>query len=191
MHALMATPDRPDSEPALHGEAQADVHKLAAAEAELKRELNGNLFERVQETGCELRRVDATFAFKQDDYGHAEANVQVESEGHFACQWCLEKLPITLTFEFSCRLAADEAQANVWSEVQPEPVVVVLPDRRFDPVMLLEDEILLQIPNRVCQLETCERRPPKDYGEVVEEAPAEHPFDGLKALLQDNKGTEQ
>lgn len=190
MHALMATPDSSDAEIALADVAQADVNKLAAAQAELTREISAEQFERVQEAGCTLEHVEASFAFRQDDYGHANANVQVRGEGRLSCQWCLEIQPVKLAFSFSCRLAADEEQARVWSEEQMEPVVVVLPERRFDPVLLLEDEFLLQIPNRICQLETCERRPPKAYGEVVEEAATENPFQGLKALLQDNEGAE-
>jgi uncharacterized protein len=95
------------------------------------------------------------------------------------CQRCLAPLEHALTVERPLRFVASEAEAEAL-DAESEEDVLELP-RRLDLIELIEDELLLALPlvpmHRDCPAPLVMR----PSAQSSEEAPAAHPFAGLKA----------
>lgn len=72
------------------------------------------------------------------------------------CQRCLEAVDVALSIDRSFRFAADEATAAAEDELAEDEDVLVL-DRAFDLIGLVEDELLMELPlvprHEVCPTE--------------------------------------
>lgn len=140
--------------------------------------------------------------------GRPSVGTRVEVVVQAPCQWCLQQRPITLVIETRTLLAKDDVQAEAWTleqQQQHRPAetetsfaalpVVVANELDFDPIIWLEDELLLAWPAPVCRDTACEWRPAASYGDndmteaqLQEEATARNPFSEL-AQLKAEMGT--
>ena len=163
---------------------------LAKAEAEIVRTLPGDAFERVRTDVAELECVHVVLRF-----GFSGAGVAVEGKidckAKLPCNWCLEPLSYRDSFEFSSVLVHSEAAAVEWVEFgsnagddgSAHSVVVV--GEVFDVVELIEDELLLQIPQPDCGDLACEYRPKpgEDDGTSDELRDRIKPFEQLADMM--------
>lgn len=198
MAAAMATPDSPSLE----------IDKLAAADAVIQRTLSPDQFPRLSEAGYMLAGVEATFAFSLVS-GRPLVKGQATCRLEMDCQWCLRRQPVTAGIEFACQLAQSEDQAMRWAEDEHASpsgfVTAVVQGLTFRPAQFLEDELLLQISERVCKDEKCEYRPQVAYEAPsvladkqetepeTEQETAQNtgPFAGLKDLLADSGNSDR
>lgn len=134
-------------------------------------------------------------------------------EGHAAialasqCQRCLEPVAGTVTTQFRLWLLSDKAEARLKErnlEVLQEQDVRLIVDGMIDLVALVEDELLLELPEQPCQDPVCPRMPvlsfPADPGLLAEqgigqegtqgdnEEQTRRPFAGLRELLDSSAG---
>ena len=129
--------------------------------------------------------VEAAFRFSVVD-GHPAVAGEASVEAELPCQWCDTPQVRTVRATFEVMLAEDEAEARHWSDLAGDeaPVIAVV-GTAFDAAALVEDELLLAVPGRVCTDPECEHRPPAGYGEATPERGK--PLAGLKALLDSNQ----
>ncbi len=160
--------------------------ELAQSSASIERRLSGEALPRLAELGKVHEVVEATFRFLLHD-GRAAVAARASAVIDLPCQWCDQSRQRTLDAEFEALLAEDEAQAQAWSaDADEDAPVIVVAGRHFDAAALIEDELLLAVPGRVCDRDVCEFRPDAEYGDgEVPEAPK--PLAGLRALLDEVK----
>ena len=115
------------------------------------------------------------------------------------CQRCLEPVVTTVKAQFRLWLLSERAEARLKAtnlEVLQEHDVRLIADGMIDLVALVEDELLLELPEQPCLEASCPRMPaltfPADADQLAdavqesEGAPStQRPFSGLKALLTD------
>lgn len=168
--------------------------ELAKAGTIIERMIPASDLGRLAQATVAIGETRATFSFIESEQGIPEVKARVESEVSIACQWCLEPRPSELVCEYRAVLARDEAQASAWVEQrqgsnndpESQPPEVLVAGIEFDAVQLVEDELLLALPQQVCRDEACPDRPEQEYvapGEEIDEALA-GPFAALAALKE-------
>ena len=167
--------------------------ELAKAEAVVKRVVSSDELVRLSQAAVAVGATHAEFSFEFTDNGRPRVTADIASEASLACQWCLEPKGIALSTKFTAVLAQDEAQARQWSEealngAQPTPDVIVT-GTEFDAVRLIEDELILSLPNQVCIDQQCPNRPESQFGDADEDknengetGTRDNPFAVLEAL---------
>ena len=99
------------------------------------------------------------------------------------CQACDEPVPYEVDAVVDAVMMFGEPQAQAHLQRRPDDHVIVTADSELDEVLLVEDELLLQLPHQVCADMNCARRPSMSYG-PQEKSPAQraNPFAALAAL---------
>ena len=159
--------------------------ELAQAGARVRRTVAASDLTRLgQVVGIQSDAV-AELEFAFDESGEALAQRRVRVRGHVTadvivdCQRCLDGVPykIDATFDLVLTGPDDSAQGIDVIEVDGSNVA---------PLELVEDELILSLPQRVCIEEPCARMPAMRYGtpgpDAGGDADDEHPFAALKAL---------
>ena len=173
---------------------------LARGAVEMRCSLEAKALQRLAEH-CEIQSdAAAELSFFLDDDRPAVAG-RVALEVGLPCQWCDLTLSRRVESSFVALLAADEETAERW-EHQPTSTLpsttsavdadagisIVVSGPRLNAAQLVEDELLMALPARVCVDLDCAHRPPAGYGGQKEGqgdgASTHRPFDGLKALLE-------
>ena len=164
---------------------------LAKAGTIIERVIPADDLGRLAQATVAIGQARATFSFIESERGKPEVKARVEAEVSIACQWCLEPRPSELVCEYRAVLARDEAQASAWTEqrqglesnAEGRPLDVLVVGVEFDAVQLVEDELLLALPQQVCRDEACPERPQQGYvaPDEIDEAIA-GPFAALAAL---------
>ena len=90
--------------------------------------------------------------------GEARASLQLE------CQRCEEAVQRQLEMRFELCLV-DEARA---ARVAPEREIRIVEDGSVNLPEIVEDELLLHLPLKVCQASDCPNMPPLTFGPAVE-----------------------
>ena len=163
--------------------------ELAKAEAVVKRVVSSDDLVRLSQATVAVGATHAEFSFGFTDKGRPSVTAEIASEASLACQWCLEPKGIALSAKFAAVLAQNEDQARQWSEdglngAPPAPDVIVA-GTEFDAVRLIEDELILSLPNQVCIDQKCPNRPESQFGDADENGEAgkrDNPFAVLEAL---------
>lgn len=165
---------------------------LAKASAVVERELAPADCTRLQAAVADLGTVSVQLSFTLDAEQRVHVGGRVETTAALECQLCSEPVSQLLRAEVDGCLALTEAQATAWRAAGGLDNVIVVGSAELDTVELVEDELLLQLPTRVCVDSDCERRPALSYGPA--EAPLQtdtyKPFAALselKAELQSDK----
>lgn len=147
-----------------------------------------------------LDTVSADLTFSLDDQGRVMVKGRVVAEAELGCHRCEEMVPKRVDAMLTALVAFSEEQADAWDSVTPETDVVVVASPNLNVVELVEDELLLALPNRVCTDDECAHKPSMYYGvdgkavdkEAVAESDVEEtrrfPFAGLKEAM--NSGGE-
>lgn len=105
------------------------------------------------------------------------------------CQWCESRVSREVEARFEVLLATDETEAVAWDEQVGQDKVIVVAGERLDVPGLIEDELLLSIPERVCIDEDCPRRPARSAGAPVVET--QNGLAGLAQLIKDKRRSSQ
>jgi len=158
--------------------------ELAKTAAKVRREVPPTACGRLQRAVQKLQSPYADLQFGQDAQRRPRVWGSVAATVVMDCQLCSEPLEFSLLAQIDALLAADEQQAAAWQAQDAAVNVVVLSTAELDLIELVEDELLLELPTRVCGDETCERRPEMSYGPLAASSHTEtyKPFAGLAAL---------
>ena len=134
--------------------------------------------------------------FSMDPSGYARVEGTVVGSVNLNCNGCAEVLSHELSLSVSCLIAESEAIADGLVEGDGILPVDVLVANGTDVSLaqIVEDEILLSLPERLCLSDPCERAPGLDYpaqdleteGRAAEvTAEEDNPFSVLRALKPD------
>jgi uncharacterized metal-binding protein YceD (DUF177 family) len=165
---------------------------LAQQRAEVNRVLKMDSMQRLNG----LCSGGSTFAtrveFDQDDEGRVVCRGSVSGDISLGCHRCDEQVERHLASTFEAVIAFDEDQAEQWQRQGLGKDIIVVQSPNLDVTELVEDELILAIPERVCLEEDCSNRPAMSYGKdedtvddprVNAEAETRRPFAGLKQAL--------
>jgi uncharacterized metal-binding protein YceD (DUF177 family) len=159
----------------------ATYRDLGECQATLARKLEGAMLPRLAELGQILQPVDVKLSFTLENR-KPRVTGQVRTRLSLPCQWCSEHLERDIEAHFSVWLALDEEQADAWDEELGAEQVVVVAGEHLDVPELVEDELLLSVPTRVCVDDACIRRP-----RLQDDDPAQTrlgPFAGMADLIR-------
>ncbi|MEZ5560737.1 MAG: YceD family protein [Pseudomonadales bacterium] len=133
--------------------------------------------------------VDVDLSFRRDDDGRHWVTGRATAQLQLACGRCLESFERALDVAFALCLAT-EAEAG---ELAGEVDVVTVSGDTVAVADIVEDELILALPGRLCIEEPCGFAPPFAYPAEPEEAPEQQenttpdsPF-GVLASLKQNK----
>lgn len=176
--------------PAMAERRPEDVtyRELGDRNATLARRVDAGMLPRLAEAGRVVNAAEASFEFGlRQGFGKKMPSVQGSASVRISlpCQWCDRWLERDIQAEFSVVLAVDEPEAMARDSEPGHNEVIVVAGERFDPAELIEDELLMSIPYRVCEDEHCPSRPAARR--EVEEQPAESPFKAMAELLSNNQ----
>ncbi len=125
--------------------------------------------------------VTLNLQFGLDDQGRCRVRGAAEVTAHVRCHRCLRRVERALDVAIDLAVVQSDQEAH---ELTPELDVMVLAERETSVAALVEDDLILAVPSRVCDREdACEYAPALRYGEEDDE-PAErpNPFAALAAL---------
>ena len=140
--------------------------ELAKVGARLERRVAADDCTRLHAAAAEVHDVEAELSFSFDDAGRAVVRGTARARLELSCQLCAEPVVRTIVTDVDGVLAGSEGEAQAWRSADDPPHIIVVSGAEFDVVELIEDELLLQLPQRVCTDSDCERRPSLSYGEV-------------------------
>ena len=171
---------------------------LAQQRAVVSRQLDPQSLPRFAQACGTLDTVLADLTFSLDDQGRVLVKGRVVAEAELGCHRCEEMVPKQVDAALSALVAFSEEQADEWDSITPQTDVVVVTSPNLNVVELVEDELLLALPNRVCIDDECAHKPSMDYGvdgkELDNKAVAERdieetrrfPFAGLKEAMNND-----
>lgn len=141
--------------------------------------------------------LDVRLQFGQAPEGLVRVQGEISGEVGLVCHGCAEPLPHRLLVAFGCLIVESEAAACRLDEEGPAggrpEAVLVAGGREISLAEIVEDEILLALPERLCAADPCERAPalfyPARVGAAEDEAAApegrsgaDNPFSVLAEL---------
>ena len=159
---------------------------LAKSGAVIQRDLPPSSMPRLQESveAVDVVQVELTFSF--DNESRLQVVGKACTKVHMACHLCSQPQPLQVEAAVEGKLATSEAQAEFWRHNSPndEMPIVVVSSAELDEVELVEDELLLVLPSRVCVEEQCKNRPALSYGPMSQESDGDtyRPFAQLAEL---------
>lgn len=164
---------------------------LARTGADIDREVKAASCSRLKALVRGMSDGIASLSFSMDEQGRVGVSCTSSVSAFMPCQLCGEEREVTIQAEFEALLAEDEVTAAGWkgSEVGDtvEDVILVAgPD--LDVVELVEDELIMHLPTRVCMDDTCESRPALEFGPAQDaessgDRQTHRPFAGLDKLV--------
>lgn len=166
---------------------------LARTGAVLQRTLQSAAWTRLQRLVTRLSDVDVRLSFSIGEPGVPEVEGSADMQCRIPCQWCADPVAKAVSVSFDYWVTGSETEAAALTERRRpgDPEVVLVDTERLDPVELLEDELILQLPTRVCTEVNCPKRPAASYGVDLEPAEAaQGPFAAL-AVLRDESGEDR
>jgi uncharacterized protein len=165
--------------------------ELARQGARIERSLTGDDLLRWSQLVDGEWHVQANLEFYRDTEGQSWVKVDYESRASMLCTRCSEVLSHTFAGQVAMCIVNGEAQA---SELAGDCDVLVV---QGDVVLLadiIEDELLLAVPEQLCVADECEHMLPLYYpapggaqleqSEQPEQTERKNPFDVLAALKQ-------
>ncbi|MFV2090280.1 MAG: DUF177 domain-containing protein [Pseudomonadales bacterium] len=130
--------------------------------------------------------LEVTLAFSYDSRGHVHVTGELAGTLVLDCTGCAESREFALDLDFECCVVVSDQQA---SEISTSNDVLVAEGAEISVADIVEDEILLSLPERLCASQPCERLPEMRYPALneIESAPgddvsSESPFAVLAEL---------
>jgi len=139
--------------------------ELARAGAKILRQLDAQQCVRL---GCAVKNltpVDVELCFTMTQQGRVGVVGKARTQVEMDCHRCLESVNLMLDVDFDAVLAFDEKQAALWAKNATGQNVVVVASPVLNELELIEDELLLQLPQKTCLDENCQYRPKSSYGD--------------------------
>ena len=156
-------------------------YELGAREAVLKAQIPLESFERLAAlllNGDGELAVVAQFAL--DEHRRCRIGGEISGTVRLNCQGCAEDMDYELRHEIVTMLVRSDDEAKA---LMPATDVLVVADDEISLVEILEDELILNLPEVVCgRFDTCPNRPRLQYGATEELS--ESPFSGLSDLMK-------
>jgi uncharacterized protein len=143
---------------------------------------------------CEATEtISVKLQFNRDDQGRIVVDGHLRGDIELGCHRCEESVQRRIEVEFSAAVAFTEEQAASWTGADADIDIVVVTGQHLDVVELVEDELLLALPDRVCADDNCSNMPAMHYAdsdcsERQDDSAEESrrlPFAGLKEAMRD------
>ena len=166
---------------------------LAQQRAVVTQELEGNSLTRFGDVCQAVKDIAAELKFAHDGQGRIKVSGRVHCMAKLACHRCNENVWCHVDSSFASVIAFDEEQADEWSALDPSLDILVVAGANLDMVELVEDELLLALPERVCTDHDCIYIPVMRYGDAAgndadpqgcKEGSRRFPFAGLKEAIR-------
>ena len=162
---------------------------LAKQQARVTRQLSRSelpRFSQLVDSGG-IAEVELAFAF--DDDGHAQVTGYAEVEAGLLCHRCFETLMRTLRVPVSVCLVADERDA---AALAVDREVLITDGLGVSVAEIVEDELILGLPERLCENDPCELTPGFSYPAYGDERNSDqdneaNPFSILAGLKTQNR----
>ena len=142
--------------------------ELARRRAAISRQLVDASLPRWSALTGEGWEVQADLRFSLDEEGVAWVHGEFSARAKLRCQRCLDVLDSGFSGSLALCLVADDERA---AELAQHSDVLVVAGDEVAVSDIVEDELLLGIPEQLCVAEPCERRPALSY--PAADAPAE------------------
>ena len=126
--------------------------------------------------------VQVELGFRIDGSGRLQVAGEAVASATVACSRCMEDVPVRVQASVDARVVSSEAEA---SELIAECDVIVAPSRDMEVAHLVEDDLLLGLPETGCgDSDSCPNLPPTEYPVASDDASRgrANPFDALAAL---------
>ncbi len=148
---------------------------LAKQKARVTRRLDGSELPRFSQLVDLGSTAEVELAFAFDDDGHAHVSGYAEVGAGLVCHRCSESLTRTIRVPLSVCLVADEQLATALS-VDRE--VLVTDGSGVTLAELVEDDLILGLPERLCETDPCELTPGFSYPAHGDERDSEQDGEG-------------
>ena len=155
---------------------------LARAGASISRAIQPDSCPRLGEAVLRVEQISARLEFAVDADQRPVISGQVSAEITMACHLCTQPVALAVAAPVEGALAMNEAQAQAWQEQDSALSIIEVSGQTLDVVELVEDELLLKLPLRVCSDEACENRPQLGYG------PSDAEVRGFAAQHEEDSG---
>ncbi len=168
------------------GDETLSYRDLAKQGARVERQIRVSTLQRLTQMVGRDATVTVSLEFRFDD----ESEVWIAGQAHvnldLQCQRCAQELAHPLRAEFDMCVVVGEDRARVADDVRD--LLVVSSATQLTVAEIIEDELLLKIPDTLCAELPCPRAPQLDYpaspaGGTVMAEEAAKPFAGLAELL--------
>ena len=166
---------------------------LAQKRARVATRLGVDSLQRLADICEAVKGIAADLSFDHDGRTRIKVSGRVHCDAQLACHRCEELVWCHVSSDFASVIAFDEEQAASWSRLDPNLDILIVGGANLDVAELVEDELLLALPERVCTDEDCVHIPEMRYGEItvgdiVDQVSTEglkrFPFAGLKEAMQ-------
>ncbi len=171
---------------------------LARQQARISRQISLQELSRLSELVADAggsAALDVSLQFGMDSRGFSRVDGTVSGQLPLLCQRCAEELVHPLSLSFGCFIVESDALADELAANGESPGdVLVAAGNEVTTAEIVEDEILLSLPEWLCEADPCSRAPELAYPaaqlpEGAEQAPgsepveaAENPFSVLAEL---------
>jgi len=137
------------------------ARRNSAYDCEFTLDSQSSSFGRLASVVDSLVAVSAQFVVSTDDYGRPYVSGQTQATVIMPCQRCLEGVQTQVQTELGQVIWFGD---EIPTELAKSDLDVVLSDsKEMTFAALIEDDLLLALPQQVCQLESCERLPVLAY----------------------------
>jgi uncharacterized protein len=123
--------------------------------------------------------VRAHLSFGPDDEGCIQIEGTLTASVFVDCQRCLEAVPLELSTDFAVVAVMNEADA---ARLGARGDVLELGTREPTVAEVIEDELILALPQRPCTRRNCDKAPPLAYPRKTQRE--DNPFGSLAALKE-------
>lgn len=158
--------------------------KLCKKQALIKGSLPLSQFERYSQFGKNGKDVQFCLSFGYDQEGRAIVKGEISNRISLTCQRCLKDVSRELVTPIDLAIVASEKSADELEDID----TVVIEGETISLVDLLEDDLILGIPEQVCpDPDTCEYTPQFQFPEEIVEEKKPNPFEILENLRSEKK----
>jgi len=157
---------------------------LARQGGHARRSLPAAALTRLGELASGLGETEVELEFRTDDSGRPWVRGRASQRVEATCQRCVERVQYDLAVDFDLCIQREGAAAR---ELAERVDVLVVGGDSVTLAEIVEDELLLGLPERLCREEPCPLAPPLAYpagdAEPADATPGQGgPFDVLAAL---------
>lgn len=140
----------------------------------------------VSEISADTESVEVQLAFSCDENDHVRMQGHASVIAEVACHRCSESVSTTIRADIDARIVRSE---DIASNLAQDTDVIVVTDNPVSVTELVEDDLIMSIPWRVCQQpEDCPNLGDGETGEIEDgdsDDATQRPFANLRQLLND------
>ncbi|MEE8078161.1 MAG: YceD family protein [Pseudomonadales bacterium] len=140
---------------------------LAKQGARVERQIRVSTLQRLAQIVGQDAAVTVSLEFRFDDFSEVRITGQADTSVDLQCQRCAEKLSYPLHAEFDLCVIVGEDRARVANQarvaVAAGDLLVTSSATQLTVAEIVEDELLLKLPDALCMELPCPRAPQLDY----------------------------